>query len=233
MLEQLKKKVCAANKSLPNYDLVKFTWGNVSEISSDRKYVVIKPSGVSYKTMKPSDMVVVDMKGKVVGGKLKPSSDVMTHIEIYKNFKNVKGVCHTHSTFATSWAQAHKDIPALGTTHADNFNGDIPCTGKMSKKEIKNNYELNTGKVIVKELRKRKLKPEEMPGVIVNSHGPFTWGNSAKDAVENSVVLEEVAKMAFISKIIEPKYLSLKIDKVLLNKHFYRKHGKNATYGQK
>lgn len=233
MLEQLKKKVCAANKSLSNYDLVKFTWGNVSEISSDRKYVVIKPSGVSYKTMKPSDMVVVDMKGKVVGGKLKPSCDVMTHIEIYKNFKNVNGVCHTHSTFATSWAQAHKDIPALGTTHADNFNGDIPCTGKMSKKEIKNNYELNTGKVIVKEFKKRKIKPDEMPGVIVNSHGPFTWGNSAKDAVKNSVVLEEVAKMAFISRALEPKYATLKIDKNLLKKHFYRKHGKKATYGQK
>lgn len=233
MLEQLKKKVCAANKSLPKYNLVILTWGNVSEISNDRKYVVIKPSGVSYNTMKPSDMVVVDMKGKVVSGKLKPSSDVMTHIEIYKNFKNIKGICHTHSIFATSWAQAHKDIPALGTTHADNFHGDIPCTRKMSKKEIKNDYELNTGKVIVKELRKRKLKPEEMPGVIVNSHGPFTWGNSAKDAVENSVVLEEVAKMAYISRTLEPKYATSKIDKNLLKKHFYRKHGKNATYGQK
>lgn len=231
MLEGLKRKVCAANKSLVKHNLVIFTWGNVSEISNDRKYVVIKPSGVEYKTMKPNDMVVVDIKGNVVDGKLKPSSDVLTHLEIYKNFKDVKAVCHTHSTFATAWAQAHKDIPALGTTHADSFYGDIPCTRKMNSKEIKKDYELNTGKVIVKEFKKRKLNPNTMPAVIVDSHGPFTWGTSAKEAVENSVVLEEIAKMAFISKIINPK--GLKIEKKLLNKHFNRKHGKNATYGQK
>ena len=233
MLEQLKKRVCAANKSLPKYNLVTLNWGNVSEISDDRKYVVIKPSGVSYKTMKPSDMVVVDMKGRVVSGKLKPSVDVMIHLEIYKNFKNVRSVCHTHSTFATAWAQAHKDIPALGTTHADSFNGDIPCTRKMNKKEINTNYELNIGKVIVKEFKKRKLNPSDMPGILVDSHGPFTMGKSSKEAVENSVILEEVAKIAYISRTLEPKHVTSKIDKNLLKKHFNRKHGKNATYGQR
>lgn len=233
MLEQLKKRVCDANKLLPKYNLVTLTWGNVSEISKDRKYVVIKPSGVSYKTMKPSDMVVVDMKGRVVSGKLKPSVDVMIHLEIYKNFKNVNSVCHTHSTFATAWAQAHKDIPALGTTHADSFNGDIPCTRKMNKNEINNNYELNIGKVIVNEFRKRKINPSDMPAILVDSHGPFTMGNSSKEAVKNSVVLEEVAKIAYLSKTLDSKHAISRIDKTLLKKHFNRKHGKNATYGQK
>lgn len=230
MLDDVKKRVCAANKLLPKYGLVTFTWGNASEISNDRKYVVIKPSGVDYAKIKPEDMVVVDMKGKVIEGKLKPSSDLPTHLEIYKNFKNVKGICHTHSTFATSWAQACKDIKVLGTTHADNFYGDVPCTRKLTKKEIENDYELNTGKVIVSEFNKRKISDNEMNAVIVANHGPFTFAKSAKEAVENSVILEEVAKMAFISININPK--SEKIKNELLDKHYFRKHGKKAYYGQ-
>lgn len=231
MLNDLKKKVCEANKLLSKYGLVTFTWGNVSEISSDRKYVVIKPSGVEYSKIKPEDMVVVDMKGKVVEGKLRPSSDLPTHLEIYKNFKNINGICHTHSTFATAWAQSCKDIPALGTTHADNFYGDIPCTRKLTKKEIENDYELNTGKVIISEFKKRKISDKEMSAVVVANHGPFTFGKTCKDAVINSVVLEEISKMDYISININPK--CEKIKKELLDKHYLRKHGKNAYYGQK
>lgn len=230
MLVELKKKVLEANLLLPKYNLVTFTWGNVSEISEDRKYVVIKPSGVSYETMKYADMVVVNMKGEVVEGKLKPSSDLMTHLEIYKNFKDVKGVCHTHSTFATSWAQARKDIPALGTTHADSFYGCVPCTRLMNKKEIENNYELNTGKVIVETFKKRNINPNNIPGTIVASHGPFVWGGSAIEAVEHAVVLEEISKMNFLSININKNIKQMQ--SCLLDKHFLRKHGKNAYYGQ-
>jgi len=230
MLEQLKKKVLEANLSLIKYNLVTFSWGNVSEITEDRKYVVIKPSGVEYNKMKVNDMVVVDMKGKVIEGKLKPSSDLMTHLEIYRNFKDVKGICHTHSTFATSWAQAKKDIPVLGTTHADSFYGDVPCTRVMKKNEINSNYELNTGKVIVETFKKRKINPIDVPAVVVASHGPFTWGKGSKESVEHAVILEEMSKMAYLSLDINPNLKQIQKD--LINKHFLRKHGKNAYYGQ-
>ena len=229
MLEQLKQKVFEANLLLPKYHLVSFSWGNVSEITEDRKYVVIKPSGVPYENMKVEDMVVVDMNGNVVDGKLKPSSDLLTHLEIYRNFIDVKGICHTHSTFATSWAQALKDIPALGTTHADTFYGDVPCTRLMNKAEIENDYELNTGKVIVETFDKRNIDPIQIPGVIVASHGPFTWGKDSIEAVENSVMLEEISKMDFISTNIDK---CKTMQQELLDKHYVRKHGKNAYYGQ-
>lgn len=229
MLEQLKQKVFEANLLLPKYHLVSFSWGNVSEITEDRKYVVIKPSGVPYENMKVEDMVVVDMNGNVVDGKLKPSSDLLTHLEIYRNFIDVKGICHTHSTFATSWAQALKDIPALGTTHADTFYGDVPCTRLMNKAEIENDYELNTGKVIVETFDKRNIDPIQIPGVIVASHGPFTWGKDSIEAVENSVMLEEISKMDFISTNIDK---CKTMQQELLDKHYFRKHGKNAYYGQ-
>lgn len=229
MLEQLKQKVFEANLLLPKYHLVSFSWGNVSEITEDRKYVVIKPSGVPYENMKVEDMVIVDMNGNVVDGKLKPSSDLLTHLEIYRNFIDVKGICHTHSTFATSWAQALKDIPALGTTHADTFYGDVPCTRLMNKAEIENDYELNTGKVIVETFDKRNIDPVQIPGVIVASHGPFTWGKDSIEAVENSVMLEEISKMDFISTNIDK---CKTMQQELLDKHYFRKHGKNAYYGQ-
>lgn len=229
MLEQLKQKVFEANLLLPKYHLVSFSWGNVSEITEDRKYVVIKPSGVPYENMKVEDMVVVDMDGNVVDGKLKPSSDLLTHLEIYRNFKDVGGIAHTHSTFATSWAQALKDIPALGTTHADSFYGDIPCTRLMSKEEIENDYESNTGKVIVETFDKRNINPIQIPGVVVASHGPFTWGRDSIEAVENSAMLEEISKMDFISTNIDK---CKPMQQELLDKHYFRKHGKNAYYGQ-
>ncbi|MBQ0036710.1 MAG: L-ribulose-5-phosphate 4-epimerase [Firmicutes bacterium] len=229
MLEQLKQKVFEANLLLPKYHLVSFSWGNVSEITEDRKYVVIKPSGIPYENMKVEDMVVVDIDGNVVDGKMKPSSDLLTHLEIYRNFIDVKGICHTHSTFATSWAQALKDIPALGTTHADTFYGDVPCTRLMNKAEIENDYELNTGKVIVETFDKRNIDPIQIPGVIVASHGPFTWGKDSIEAVENSVMLEEISKMDFISTNIDK---CKTMQQELLDKHYFRKHGKNAYYGQ-
>ncbi len=231
MLEKLKQDVYEANLLLPKYELITFTWGNVSGIDREKGLVVIKPSGVEYDTMKVEDMVVVDMDGNVVEGNLKPSSDLMSHLEFYKCFPNIQGVVHTHSRYATSWAQAGKDIPALGTTHADYFYGDIPCTRKMSNEEIKNNYELETGRVIVETFKERKINPDQMPGVIVHSHGPFTWGKSAFDAVHNAVVLEEVALMALNTKTINAEKENMQQE--LLDKHFLRKHGANAYYGQK
>lgn len=229
MLENLKEEVFKANMLLPKYNLVTFTWGNVSGIDREKDLVVIKPSGVEYEKMTKDDMVVVDLEGNVVEGKLKPSSDTLTHIELYKNFKDIKGVVHTHSTYATIWAQAGINLPALGTTHADYFYGDIPCTRKMTREEIESNYEKETGKVIVE--RFLNIDPNNMKAVLVNCHGPFTWGESPLKAVENSVVLEEVAKMALNSKLINTKLESM--DQVLLDKHFLRKHGENAYYGQK
>ena len=229
MLENLKEEVFKANMLLPKYNLVTFTWGNVSGIDREKGLVVIKPSGVEYEKMTKDDMVVVDFDGNVVEGNLKPSSDTATHIELYKNFKDIKGVVHTHSTYATIWAQAGINLPALGTTHADYFYGDIPCTRKMTKEEIESNYEKETGKVIVE--RFSNINPNDMKAVLVNCHGPFTWGESPLKAVENSVVLEEVAKMALNSKLINNTLESM--DQSLLDKHFLRKHGKNAYYGQK
>ena len=229
MLENLKEEVFKANMLLPKYNLVTFTWGNVSGIDREKNLVVIKPSGVEYEKMTKDDMVVVDLEGNVVEGNLRPSSDTATHIELYKNFKDIKGVVHTHSTYATIWAQAGINLPALGTTHADYFYGDIPCTRKMIKEEIESNYEKETGKVIVE--RFSNINPNDMKAVLVNCHGPFTWGESPLKAVENSVVLEEVAKMALNSKLINNTLESM--DQSLLDKHFLRKHGKNAYYGQK
>ena len=230
MLDDLKQKVLEANLLLPKYGLVVFTWGNVSGIDREYGLVVIKPSGVDYDIMKAEDMVVTDLDGNVVEGKLKPSSDLATHLEFYKHFKDIGGVVHTHSINAVAWAQAGKDIPALGTTHGDYFYGQIPCTRLMTKEEIKDNYELNTGKVVVEEFEKRHVDPNQMPGVLVHSHGPFTWGTDPFDAVHNSVVLDTLAKMALKTITINGDVDSMQRE--LLDKHFLRKHGPGAYYGQ-
>ena len=228
MLEDLKEKVFKANLDLVKHDLVIFTWGNASAIDRDKGLVVIKPSGVDYDVMKATDMVVVDLDGNVVEGNLKPSSDTPTHLELYKKFEGIGGVVHTHSTYATAWAQSGKDLPILGTTHADYFYGDIPCTRSMSQKEIAHEYEKETGTVIIEIFANRN--PMHVPGVIVKNHGPFTWGKDVNDAVHNSVVLEQIAKMDFISLQINP---NADMNNHLVEKHFNRKHGANAYYGQK
>ncbi|KIP21642.1 L-ribulose-5-phosphate 4-epimerase [Anoxybacillus ayderensis] len=228
MLEELKQVVLEANLQLPKYRLVTFTWGNVSGIDRERGLVVIKPSGVEYDKMTKDDMVVVDLEGNVVEGKLKPSSDTPTHLVLYQSFPYIGGIVHTHSPWATIWAQAGKGIPALGTTHADYFYGEIPCTRKMTEVEIKGAYELETGKVIVETLS--FLDPIQMPGVLVHGHGPFAWGNDPHNAVHNAVVLEEVAKMAARTCHLNPNVQP--IDQSLLDRHYLRKHGANAYYGQ-
>ena len=228
MLEELKEKVCQANLDLVRHGLVIFTCGNVSAIDPESGLVVIKPSGVSYDSMKASDMVVVDMDGKVVEGDLNPSSDTPTHLVLYKAFPEIGGVVHTHSTYATAWAQAGIDIPNIGTTHADYFHDAVPCTADMSRAQVEGEYELETGNVIVE--RFKGLNPVHTPGVLVKNHGPFTWGKDAFEAVHNAVVLEQVAKMAFISFSVNP---SLTMNPLLVEKHFSRKHGPNAYYGQK
>ncbi|MGI5974804.1 MAG: L-ribulose-5-phosphate 4-epimerase [Paludibacter sp.] len=227
MLETLKKEVFKANLDLVKHGLVIFTWGNVSAIDREKALVVIKPSGVSYDEMKAEDMVVVDLDGKVVEGKLKPSSDTATHLELYKAFSDIGGVVHTHSTFATAWAQAGRDIPNIGTTHADYFSSAIPCTRDMTEKEVQGAYEKETGSVIVE--RFKSLNPNYIPGVLVKNHGPFSWGKDAHDAVHNAVVMEQVAKMAYIAFNINP---DLTMNDLLIQKHFYRKHGPDAYYGQ-
>ena len=228
MLELLKEKVCEANLELVKHGLVIFTWGNVSAIDRATGLIVIKPSGVSYDHMKPSDMVVVDLDGKVVEGTLRPSSDTPTHVVLYRAFPEIGGVVHTHSTYATAWAQAGLDIPNIGTTHADYFHHDIPCTADMTEAEVKGNYEWETGNLIVK--RFEGMNPNDTPGVLVKNHGPFTWGKDAAEAVHNAVVLEQVAKMAFIAKSVNP---NLTMNPLLIEKHYSRKHGPNAYYGQK
>lgn len=227
MLDTLKKDVFEANIDLVKHGLVIFTWGNVSAIDRENGLVVIKPSGVSYDDMKPEDMVVVDLDGKIVDGKLKPSSDTATHLVLYKSFPEIGGVVHTHSTYATAWAQAGCDIPNIGTTHADYFKDAVPCTRFMTDEEIEGQYELETGNVIVE--RFEDLNENYTPGVLVNNHGPFTWGKDAHNAVHNAVVLEQVAKMAYISYQINPE---LKMNDELIKKHFFRKHGPGAYYGQ-
>lgn len=227
MLNTLKEEVFQANLDLVKHGLVIFTWGNVSAIDRDSGLVVIKPSGVSYDNMKASDMVVVDLEGKVVEGKLKPSSDTSTHIVLYNSFPDIGGIVHTHSTYATAWAQAGVDIPNIGTTHSDYFSDAIPCTDNMTQQEVEGEYEKETGNVIVK--RFEGLNPNHIPGVLVKNHGPFSWGKDANDAVHNAVVLEEVAKMAFTAYSINPK---LTMNPHLVKKHFYRKHGPGAYYGQ-
>ena len=240
MLEELKEKVCLANLDMVRHGLVIFTWGNVSAIDRKSGLVVIKPSGVSYDNMKPSDMVVVDLNGKVVEGDLNPSSDTPTHVELYKAFPNIGGVVHTHSTYATAWAQAGLDIPNIGTTHADYFHDNIPCTRSMKKAEVFGEYEKETGKVIVE--RFKGMNPDDTPAVLVKNHGPFAWGTDADNAVHNAVVLEAVAKMAYISvglstwDKLETRYVpgfGPKMNKLLVEKHYSRKHGPNAYYGQK
>jgi len=227
-IEELKQQVFRANIDLVDHGLVIFTWGNVSGIDRERGLVVIKPSGVSYEGMKAEDMVVVDMEGNRVEGKYKPSSDTATHLELYKAFPETGGVVHTHSTYATAWAQAGCDIPNIGTTHADYFSDDIPCTRDMSKEEIMGDYEKDTGTVIIE--RFKGLNPAHIPGVLVKNHGPFAWGKNPHDAVHNAVVMEQVAKMAFISRQVNPQ---LTMNPWLIEKHFSRKHGPNAYYGQK
>ena len=229
MLEQLKKDVLEANLELVKYNLVTFTWGNVSGIDRDAGLVVIKPSGVSYDNMTADDMVVVDLQGNVVEGKWKPSSDTPTHLVLYNAFPHIGGVVHTHSRNATSWAQAGRGIPAYGTTHGDYFYGEIPCTRKMTIEEIAGEYEAETGNVIVETFQGKS--PDDIPAVLVHSHGPFTWGNDAHNAVHNAVVLEELAYMALQTETL--KLNTSTMQKELLDKHYLRKHGKNAYYGQK
>jgi L-ribulose-5-phosphate 4-epimerase len=231
MLQELKERVFKANLDLVKQGLVIYTWGNVSGISDDRKYVVIKPSGVDYDTMTVDDMVVVDLYGNKVEGDLNPSSDTPTHLELYKAYDTIKGVVHTHSLYATSFAQAERDVPAYGTTHADYFYGDIPCARPLSKVEISNNYEKNTGKVIIETLQENKIDPIAIPGINVSHHGPFAFGDSPEKAVYNAKVFEEVCKMAVLTETINKS--SKRVDQDLLDKHYLRKHGKNAYYGQK
>ena len=230
MLEELKQKVCEANLLLPKYGLVTFTWGNVSGVDRESGLVVIKPSGVSYDGMTAEDMVVVDLDGKVVEGKWKPSSDTATHVELYKAFPEIGGIVHTHSSYATSWAQAGRDIPCYGTTHADYFYGDIPCLRCLTKEEIEDAYERNTGLLIVSEFARLGKDPAEVPGCLCKNHGPFAWGKDAFEAVHNAVVLEEVAKMAYRCETINPSVRPAPQE--LQDKHYLRKHGKNAYYGQ-
>ncbi len=230
MYDELKQRVLQANLQLPQYGLVTFTWGNVSEIDHDLGVLAIKPSGVEYETMGIKDIVVVDLDGQIVEGKRNPSSDTATHIELYKAFAMVGGIVHTHSRNATSWAQAEIDIPALGTTHADYFYGDIPCTRRLSTQEIADQYEKNTGLVIVEEYKRRALDPMAVPGVIVAGHAPFIWGVDAADAVHNAVVLEEISAMALATRSLNRE---IKIQPELAEKHYRRKHGKTAYYGQK
>ena len=235
MLEELKEKVFQTNLQLVKYGLVVLTWGNVSAIDRETNLVVIKPSGVPYDTMKASDMVVMDLQGNKVEGGLNPSSDTPTHLELYRKFKDIGGIVHTHSSWACSWAQAGCDIPAYGTTHADFANGDIPCARGLTDAEVNGEYELNTGKVIVEEFERRGIKPGECPAVLIHRHGPFTWGKDPFKAVENALILEEVAKMAVRTQSIAQydKSSDIGIEQYLLDKHYQRKHGKNAYYGQK
>ena len=230
MLEELKEIVCKANLLLPEHHLVTFTWGNVSAIDRKSGLVVIKPSGVEYGTMTPEDMTVVDLNGNRVEGKWKPSSDTPTHIELYKAFPDCGGIVHTHSRWATTFAQAGRDIPALGTTQGDYFYGSIPCTRPMTDTEIGGEYEKETGSVIIETFRTRGIDPNAVPGVLVFSHGPFAWGKDALDAVHNAVVMEEVAFMDWHALMLNPELGSMQ--QALLDKHYLRKHGKNAYYGQ-
>ena len=231
MLKKLKKLVYEANMELPRRGLVTYTWGNVSAIDRRRGLVVIKPSGVDYDSLSPDMMVVVDLDGNVVEGKLNPSSDTKTHIELYKAFPEIGGIVHTHSPYAVGWAQAVKDIPAFGTTHADYFYGPVPCTREVSAEELEEDYEKNTGKVIVETFSERGIDPVAVPGVVCASHGPFAWGRDAAEAVYHAVVLEEVAKMATFTLINNPD--SKPAPGYLLDKHYMRKHGPDAYYGQR
>lgn len=231
MLEQLKKEVCDANLDLVAKGVVIYTWGNVSGIDREKGLVVIKPSGVDYDGMSPEDMVVVDLNsGEVVEGKWKPSSDTATHLELYRKYPSIGGIVHTHSTNAVAFAQAGKDIPALGTTHADYFYGDIPCARSLTQQEVEEAYERNTGKVIIETIGERGYDPMAIPGIVVQNHGPFAWGKNAANAVYNAVVMEKVAEMDILTLALNPK---ADMPQYILDKHYMRKHGPNAYYGQK
>lgn len=231
MLEELKQTVCAANLELVKRGIVIYTWGNVSGISPDKRYMVIKPSGVAYDGMTPEDMVVVDITtGEVAEGKWNPSSDTKTHLALYRAFPTIGGITHTHSVHAVAFAQAGKDIPALGTTHADYFYGDIPCTRELTREEVESDYELNTGNVIVETLQGRKIDPMAVPGIVVRNHGPFSWGKDAAASVYHAVVMETVAEMDLKTLMLNP---DAAISQYVLDKHYMRKHGPNAYYGQK
>jgi L-ribulose-5-phosphate 4-epimerase len=228
MLNKLKESVFRANLEIVKQGLVIHTWGNVSGMDKATGLIVIKPSGVSYKLMKKEDMVVLDPGGKVIEGKFKPSTDAPTHLLLYKTFSSIGGIVHTHSTYATSWAQSGKSIPPLGTTHADHYYGEVPCSRKLAVNEVNKNYEVNTGKVIAETMKGKD--PLSVPSVLVNSHGPFCWGTDVEDAVYNAVALEEIARIAFYTILLGKKE---PIDDYLLDKHFMRKHGKDSYYGQK
>ena len=230
MLDELKQQVYEANMELPAKGLVTYTWGNVSGIDRERGLFVIKPSGVDYEKLTPDMLVVMDLNGEKVEGDLNPSSDTPTHIELYKAFPEVGGIVHTHSPWATSWAQAGRSIPCYGTTHADYFFGPIPCARNLTPQEIEEAYEKNTGKVIIETFEEREINPMYTPAVLCKNHGPFTWGKDAAEAVHNAVVLEEVAKMAKNTELLNPKVLPA--PDCIKEKHFYRKHGANAYYGQ-
>ncbi len=231
MLEELKQKVYEANVELPRRGLVTYTWGNVSGIDREAGLFVIKPSGVEYEDLRPEDLVVMDLDGNKVEGSMNPSSDTKTHLVLYRSFPEIGGIVHTHSPYAVGWAQAGKDIPAFGTTHADYFYGPIPCARHLTQEELDEDYELNTGKIIVETFRERGIAPVSVPGVICRSHGPFTWGKDAAQAVYHAVVLEEVAKMALFTRMVEPTADAA--PQRYLDKHYMRKHGPNAYYGQK
>ncbi|MGX7163929.1 L-ribulose-5-phosphate 4-epimerase [Enterococcus massiliensis] len=230
MLEALKEKVFQANLALPKHGLIKYTWGNVSEIDRDAGLFVIKPSGVDYDKMSVNDMVVCDLEGNVVEGDLNPSSDTPTHAVLYQKFPEIGGIVHTHSTWATIWAQAGLDLPAMGTTHADTFYGSVPCARFLTQEEIDRGYEAETGHVIVETFNERKIKPLEIPGVLLHGHGPFTWGKDADSAVMNAVVLDEVAKMNLFARQLNS--FAEELPQRILDKHYLRKHGKDAYYGQ-
>jgi len=228
MLKQLKQKVLQANKDLVKYNLVTLTWGNVSGIDRKKNLVVIKPSGVEYNKLKIEDMVVVDLEGKVVEGKFKPSSDTPTHIELYKHFENIGGITHSHSMYATIFAEGCKEIPCYGTTHADHFYGSVPVTRFLTEKEVEENYELNTGKIIVE--RFKDLDPGSTPGVLLAGHAPFTWGKNPDESVRNNLILERIAQMAYLAKLVNPELKAL--PEYIIKKHNSRKHGPDAYYGQ-
>ncbi|WP_193062507.1 L-ribulose-5-phosphate 4-epimerase [Oceanobacillus oncorhynchi] len=230
MLEQLKEEVFQANLELPKHGLVKFTWGNASAVDRENGLFVIKPSGLDYEAMKASDMIVVDLDGNVVEGDLNPSSDMLTHAVLYKHFPQIGGVVHTHSTWATIWAQAGLDVPAMGTTHADTFYGSVPCARTLTQEEIDRGYEAETGHVIVETFKERKLDALEIPGVLLHGHGPFTWGEDVKTAVTNSVVLDEISKLNLFTR--ELNHFAQELPQRILDKHYLRKHGENAYYGQ-
>lgn len=230
MLEELRRQVWAANRDLPRRGLVTLTWGNVSGIDRASGLVVIKPSGVEYDELTPENLVVVDLDGHVAEGTLRPSSDTATHLELYKAFPAVGGIVHTHSTHATAWAQARRDLPCYGTTHADTFYGSVPCTRQLTPAEVQNEYEKHTGTVIVETFRERGIDAAAVPGVLCACHGPFTWGGDAAKAVENAVILEEVARMALLTRQVDPA--AVPAPQYLLDKHYHRKHGPGAYYGQ-